>query len=142
MTDDSTERGSSSFVAPSLTVTSSSEGAKTSPPWEGGDAWAPGTGTISWSSSEARRAMTDDPSERGDTSFLAPSLVTAASYEGAKASPSWGGGDAWAPVIEGLGFWASGLGVFWVSFGELGGDAVAPLELSEDLDPAFLLKFW
>ena len=92
--------------------------------------------------------MTDNPTEGGDTLFLAPSLTVAASYEGAKTSPSWGGGDVWAPVAEGLGFWVSGSGFFWVSFGgpdlegELGGDAAAPLELSEDLDPAFLLKFW
>ena len=142
MTDDSTEGGSSSFVASSLAVTSSSEGTKTSPSWGGGDIWAPGTGTISWSTSEARRAMTDDPTEGGDTSFLAPSLTVAASYEGAKTSPSWGGGDVWAPVAEGLGFWVSGSGFFWVSFGELGGDAAAPLELSEDLDPAFFPDIW
>ena len=142
MTDDSTEGGSSSFVVSSLAVTSSSEGAKTSPSWGGGDVWAPGTGTISWSTSEARRAMTDDPTEGGDTSFPAPSLVAAASYEGAETSPSWGGGDVWAPVVEGLGFWVSSSGVFWVSFGELGGDAAAPLELSEDLDPAFFPDIW
>ena len=79
--------------------------------------------------------MTDVPSEGGDKSFLAPSLVTLASCEGAKASPSWEGGDAWAPVIGG--FWASNSGVLWVPFGELGGDAVAPFELSEGLDPVF-----
>ena len=91
--------------------------------------------------------MTDDPAEGGDTSFPAPSLVAAASYEGAETSPSWGGGDVWAPVAEGLGFWVSSSGVFWDLFGDpdlegegvLGGDAAAPLELSVDLDPVFLL---
>ena len=79
--------------------------------------------------------------------FLASSLTVAASYEGAKMSPSWGGGDVWAPVAEELGFWVSGSGFFWDLFGDpdlegegvLGGDAAAPLELSEDLDPVFLL---
>ena len=120
MTDDSTERGSSSFVTSSLTVTSSSEGA-----------WAAGIGTNSWSSFVARRAVTDVSSEGGDKSFLAPSLVTVSSCEGAKASPSWEGGDAWAPVVRG--FWASGSGILWVSFGELEGDSVASFELSEGL---------
>merc|ERR1711954_405025 len=142
MTDDSTERVGSSFVASSLTVTSSSEGAETSSPWGGEGAWATGIGTNPWSSFVARRAMTDVPSEGGDKLFLAPSLVTVASCEGAKASPSWEGGDAWAPVIEGLGFWASNSGVLWVSFGELGGDAAAPFELSEGLDPAFFPETW
>ena len=147
MTDDSTKGGSSSFVASSLAVTSSSEGAKTSLPSGGGDLWAPGTGTISWLLSEARRAMTDDPTEGGGTSFLASSLTVAAPCEGAKTSPSWGGGDVWAPVAGELGFWVSGSGVFWDLFGDsdlegegvLGGDAAAPLELSVDLDPVFLL---
>merc|ERR1711954_336391 len=111
-----------------LTVTSSSEGAETSSSRGGEGAWATGLGTNPWSSFMARRAVTDVSSEGGDKSFLAPSLVTVSSCEGAKASPSWGGGDAWAPVIEG--FWASNSGVLSVSFGELGGDAAAPFELS------------
>merc|ERR1712081_96515 len=147
MTDDSTKGGSSLFVASSLAVTSSCEGAKTSPPWGGGDVWAPGAGTISWLSSESRRAMTDDPSEGGGTSFLASSLTVAPPCEGAKISPSWGGGDVWAPVAGELGIWVPGSGFFWDLFGDpdlegegvLGGDAAAPLELSVDLDPVFLL---
>merc|ERR1712081_42731 len=79
MTDDSTKGGSSLFVASSLAVTSSCEGTKMSPPWGGGEVWAPGTGTISWLSSEARRAMTDDPSKGGGhvvPSFVANSSCT------------------------------------------------------------------
>ena len=91
--------------------------------------------------------MTDDPTKGGGTSFLALSLAVAPPCEGAKTSPSWGGGDVWAPVAEELGFWVSGSGVFWDLFGDsdlegegvLGGDAAAPLELSVDLDPVFLL---
>ena len=130
MTDDSTERVDSSFVAPSLTVTSSSEGAETSSPWGGEGAWATGLGTDPWSSFVARGAVTDVFPE-GDKSFKAPSLETVSSCKGAKASPSWEGGDAWAPVMRG--FWASDSGVLWVSFGELEGDAVASFELSEGL---------
>ena len=91
--------------------------------------------------------MTDDPAEGGDTSFLASSLTVAASYKGAKTSPSWGGGDVWVPIAGELGFWVSGSRFFWDLFGDsdlegeevLGGDAAAPLELSVDLDPVFLL---
>ena len=94
--------------------------------------------------------MTNNPTEGGGMSFLASSLTVAAPCEGAKTSPSWGGGDVWAPVAGELGFWVSGSGFFWDLFGDpdlegegvLGGDAAAPLELSEDLDPVFLLKFW
>ena len=128
MTDDSTERVGSSFAASSLTVTSSSEGAETSSPWGGEDAWATGLGTDPWSLFVARGAVTDVSSE-GDKSFMAPSLVTVSSCEGAKASPSWEGGDAWGPVVGG--FWVSGSGILWVSFGEFEGDSVASLELSE-----------
>ena len=94
--------------------------------------------------------MTDNSTEGGRSSFIASSLAVTSLCEGAKTSPSWGGGDVWAPVAEELGFWVSVSGVFWDLFGDLdlegegvvGGDAAAPLELSEDLDPAFLLKFW
>ena len=130
MTDDSTERVDSSFVASSLTVTSSSEGAETSSPWRGEGAWATGLGTDPWSSFVARGAVTDAFPE-GDESFKAPSLEAVSLSEGAEASPSWEGGDAWAPVVRG--FWASGSGILWVSFGELEGDSVASLELSEGL---------
>ena len=74
--------------------------------------------------------MTDSFPE-GDESFKAPSLEADLSCEGAEASPSRGGGDAWAPVVRG--FWASGSGILWVSFGELEGDSVASFELSEGL---------
>ena len=130
MTDDSTERGDSSFVAPSLTVTSSSKGAEMSSPWGGEGAWATGLGTDPWSLFVARGAVTDAFPE-GDKSFKAPSLEAVSLSEGAEASPSWEGGDAWAPVVRG--FWASGSGILWVSFGEFEGDSVASLELSEGL---------
>merc|ERR1711954_147978 len=48
MTDDSTKRVDSSFVAPSPTVTSSSEGTETSSPLRGEGAWATGLGTDPW----------------------------------------------------------------------------------------------
>ena len=130
MTDDSTEGVDSSSVDSSLTVTSSSEGAETSSPWRGEGAWATGLGTDPWTLFVARGAVTDAFPE-GDKSFKAPSLEAVSSSEGAKASPSWEGGDAWAPVIRG--FWASDSGVLWVSFGELEGDSVASFELSEGL---------
>ena len=130
MIDDTTGGVDSSSMDSPLTTISSSEGAETSSPWGGEGAWAAGLGTEPWSSFVARGAVTDVSLE-GDKSFKAPSLETVSSCEGAKASPSWEGGDAWAPVIGG--FWASNSGVLWVPFGELGGDAVAPFELSEGL---------
>ena len=130
MTDDSTEGVDSSSVDSSLTVTSSSEGAETSSPWRGEGAWATGLGTDPWTLFVARGAVTDAFPE-GDKSFKAPSLEAVSSCEGAEASPSWEGGDAWAPVVRG--FWASGSGILWVSFGELEGDSVASFELSEGL---------
>ena len=130
MIDDSTAGVDSSSVDSSLTVTSSSEGAETSSPWRGEGAWATGLGTDPWSSFVARGAVTDAFPE-GDKSFKAPSLEAVSSCKGAKASPSWEGGDAWAPVVRG--FWASGSGILWVSFGEFEGDSVASLELSEGL---------
>ena len=130
MTDDSTEGVDSSSVDSSLTVTSSSEGAETSSPWRGEGAWATGLGTAPWTLFVARGAVTDAFPE-GDESFKAPSLEAVSLSEGAEASPSWEGGDAWAPVVGG--FWASGSGILWVSFGEFEGDSVASLELSEGL---------
>ena len=130
MTDDSTEGVDSSSVDSSLTVTSSSEGAETSSPWRGEGAWATGLGTDPWSSFVARGAVTDAFPE-GDESFKAPSLEAVSLSEGAEASPSWEGGDAWAPVVRG--FWASGSGILWVSFGEFEGASVASLELCEGL---------
>ena len=130
MTDDSTEGVDSSSVDSSLTVTSSSEGAETSSPWRGEGAWATGLGTAPWTLFVARGAVTDAFPE-GDESFKAPSLEAVSLSEGAEASPSWEGGDAWAPVVRG--FWASGSGILWVSFGEFEGDSVASLELSEGL---------
>ena len=117
MTDDSTERVGSSFVASSLTVTSSSEGAETSSPWRGEGAWVTGLWTDSWSLFVARGAVTNAFPE-GDESFKAPSLEAVSLSEG-------------APVVRG--FWASGSGILWVSFGEFEGDSVASLELSEGL---------
>ena len=130
MTDDSTEGVDSSSVDSSLTVISSSEGAETSSPWRGEGAWATGLGTAPWTLFVARGAVTDAFSE-GDESFKAPSLEAVSFSNGAKASPSWEGGDAWALVIRG--FWASDSGVLWVPFGELEGDAMASFELSEGL---------
>ena len=130
MTDDSTEGVDSSSVDSSLTVTSSSEGAETSSPWRGEGAWATGRGTAPWTLNVARGAVTDAFPE-GDESFKAPSLEAVSLSEGAGASPSWEGGDAWAPVVGG--FWVSGSGILWVSFGEFEGDSVASLELSEGL---------
>ena len=130
MTDDSTEGVDSSSVDSLLTVTSSSEGAETSSPWGGEGAWATGLGTDPWTLFVARGAVTDAFPE-GDESFKAPSLEAVSLSEGAEASPSWEGGDAWAPVVGG--FWASGSGILWVSFGEFEGDSEASFELSEDL---------
>ena len=130
MIDDSTEGVDSSSVDSSLTVTSSSEGAETSSPWRGEGAWATGLGTAPWTLFVARGAVTDALPE-GDESFKAPSLEAVSLSEGAEASPSWEGGDAWAPVVGG--FWVSGSGIPWVSFGEFEGDSVASLELSEGL---------
>ena len=128
MTDDSTEGVDSSSVDSSLTVTSSSEGAETSSPWRGEGAWATGLGTAPWTLFVARGAVTDALPE-GDESFKAPSLEAVSLSEGAEASPSWEGGDAWAPVVRG--FWASGSGILWVSFGELEGGHRVSIELTE-----------
>ena len=130
MTDDSTEGVDSSSVDSSLTVTSSSEGAKTSSPWRGEGAWATGLGTAPWTLFVARGAVTDAFPE-GDESFKAPSLEAVSLSEGAEASPSWEGGDSRASDIRG--FWVSGSSVRWESSGEFEGDSVASLKLSEGL---------
>ena len=91
--------------------------------------------------------MTDDSTEGGSTLFIASSLAAASPCEGAKTSPSWGGGNVWAPGAGELGFWVPSSGGFWDLFGVpdlegegvLGGDEAALLELSVGLDPVFLL---
>ena len=100
MIDDSTEGVDSSSVDSSLTVTTSGEGAKTSPPWGGEGAWAAGCGTAPWALDAARGAVTDAFPE-GDGSLKAPSLELVSLGEDATASPSWEGGDAGVPVIGG-----------------------------------------
>ena len=49
MTDNSTEGGSTLFIASSLAAASPCEGAKTSLFWGGGDVWAPGAGELGFS---------------------------------------------------------------------------------------------
>ena len=91
--------------------------------------------------------MTDDSTEGGSTLFIASSLTAASPCKGAKTSPSWGGGDVWAPGTGELGFWVPSSGVlgdlFGVSHlegeGVLGGDEAALLGLSVGLVPVFLL---
>ena len=91
--------------------------------------------------------MTDDSTEGGSTLFIASSLAAASPCEGAKTSPSWGGGDVWAPGAGELGFWVPSSGVFGDLFGVsdlegegvLGGDKAALLGLSVGLVPVFLL---
>ena len=97
------------------------------------------------------RAMTDDSTEGGRTSFIASSPAAAAPCGGAKTCPSWGGGDVLAPGAGELGFWIPRSGVFgdlfgvsgldWDLEGEgvLGGDEAALLGLSVGLVPVFLL---
>ena len=95
--------------------------------------------------------MTDNSTERGSTLFIASSPAAASPCEGTKMSPSWGGGDVWAPGTGELGFWVPSSGVFgdlfgvsgldWDLEGEgvLGGDKAALLGLSVGLVPVFLL---
>ena len=95
--------------------------------------------------------MTDDSTEGGSTLFIASSPAAASPCEGAKTSPSWGGGDVWAPGTGELGFWVPRSGVFGDLFGVSGldwdlegegvlsGDEAALLGLSVGLVPVFLL---
>ena len=91
--------------------------------------------------------MTDDSTKGGSSLFIASSLAVASPCKGAKTSPSWGGGDVWAPGAGELGFWVPSSGVFGDLFGvsDLEGEGVlsrdkaALLGLSVGLVPVFLL---